>query len=176
MLDTYGNLRESEKNNVETCLSVLCALKCAIKVLFGIKSCGHFILDALMGWKKSLLCLTMTVTMALCARQSYELESGAFRPHCTKLTCITYHPLWLCQVTVLLLPIFWHKTNAVNFDRFSLVLFLLFLHLFTQSNALKYSSWFATYPAILLRSDFVGIIATSSQIRLFVWKSMVKRV
>lgn len=32
------------------------------------------------------------------------------------------------------------------------------------------------YPAILFLNDLVGIIAASSQIRLFVWKSIVKRV
>lgn len=33
-----------------------------------------------------------------------------------------------------------------------------------------------THPAILLRRDLVGMIAASSQIRLFVWKSTFNRV
>lgn len=123
-----------------------------------------------------LIYLTMTVTKICVWNLSYEQIRHLIWDCSTRVSarraykCVC-RQIWLCQVHVYSIGAcsFWHRTKFKQ-STFHLLFFTFAFRLHIQKNVK------ITHPAILLRSDLVGIIATSSQMRLFVWKSMVKRV
>lgn len=68
-----------------------------------------------------------------------------------------------------------HKVSFIFFCKQKFILFLTSTELLKKCVQLVYHKW-STHPAILFLRGLLGMIATSSQMRLLAWKSKVRRV